>query len=147
MYESKSVTLRGDPSLHQSQTNLQTLSCASLTPTFGWESGLAASQVLSVQAPQQIQDVMDQFMGVFQTPSGLPPVRSRDHTIMLQPGVTSISVRPYRYPQASKTTMEQMVAEMLQTGIIRPSKSPFSCPVLLVKKKDGTSRFCVDYRV
>lgn len=114
MYEGKFVTLRGESSLHQSKTNLQTFSCASLTPTFGWESGLAASQVLSVQAPQQIQDVLDQFMGVFQTPSGLPPVRSRDHTIMLQPRVTSISVRPYHYPQESKTSMEQMVAEMLQ---------------------------------
>jgi hypothetical protein len=57
-----------------------------------------------------------------------------------------VAVRPYRYPHLQKDELEAQCAAMLNQGIIRPSTSPFSAPVLLAKKADDTWSFCVDYR-
>ncbi|KAL1199722.1 hypothetical protein V5N11_012991 [Cardamine amara subsp. amara] len=85
-----------------------------------------------------IQQVLAEYSKVFEEPSSMPPLRNREHRIELLPGTKPISTRPYRYPHAYKTIIETMVAEMLASGVIRQSKSPFSSPVLLVKKKDNS---------
>ena len=57
-----------------------------------------------------------------------------------------MSVKPYRYPYYEKQEIEKMVDDMLKQGIIKVSHIPYSSMILLVKKHDGTWRFCVDYR-
>jgi hypothetical protein len=85
------------------------------------------------------------YKELFQSPTTLPPIRSHNHSIPLLEGSNPVKVKPYRYPHSQKTQIEKMVQEMLQQGIIQPSTSPFSSPIILVKKKDGTWRFCTDY--
>ncbi|KAL5565238.1 hypothetical protein UlMin_028402 [Ulmus minor] len=93
-----------------------------------------------------MQQTMTDYADVFKAPTTLPPLRDIDHHIPLKDGTQPINVRPYRYAYFQKAEIEKQVQEMLNMGVIRPSTSPFSSPVLLVKKKDGTWRFCTDYR-
>ena len=51
-----------------------------------------------------------------------------------------------RIPPATRQEARQLIQGMLEKGVIRPSSSPWASPVVLVKKKDGSMRFCVDYR-
>lgn len=98
------------------------------------------------ELPDTLKQILLKYQRVFEIPRGLPPSRLCDHRIPLQPDANPIKVRPYRYPHSQKTEIETMVDQMLREGLIEPSNSPFSSPIILVKKKDGTWRFCTDYR-
>jgi hypothetical protein len=84
---------------------------------------------------------------VFSTPQGLPPSRGvHDHSIPLVPGSLPPNIRPYRHPFAQKNEIEKMVQELLIAGFIHPSMSPYSCPIVMVLKKEGSWRMCSDFR-
>ena len=77
---------------------------------------------------------------------GLPPDRDIEFLIELQPGTAPISKRAYRMPPKELAELKTQLQELLDKGYIRPSSSPWGCPALFVKKKDGCLRLCVDYR-
>ena len=52
----------------------------------------------------------------------------------------------HRQPESLKGDMNEEVRKMLSRGVIRPSSSPWSSPVVMVRKKNGSWRFCIDYR-
>ena len=62
------------------------------------------------------------------------------------PNAVPVNSKPYRYSPLHKDEIERQVKELLAAGLITPSTSPYASPVLLVQKKDGSWRFCVDYR-
>lgn len=76
----------------------------------------------------------------------LPPHRSYDCPINLQPGAEPPFGRIYSLSPREQVALKAYVEENLAKGFIRHSMSPAGAPVLFVKKKDGSLRLCVDYR-
>lgn len=111
-----------------------------------------ASKALYLQAHYsnvegcQLHDLLQEFQDVFTEPMALPPLRTCDHHIPMKQGSEPINLRPYRHPALQKDALEDIIREMLQADTILPSNSPYSLPVVLVRKKDGSWWMCVDYR-
>lgn len=125
-----------------------------LEQVYKWSKGNDIWVVAIVEAVQPtpaqkpipaVHELLEKFKDVFQTPTELPPSRFYDHQIPLLPGAVPVNSRPYRYSPKHKDEIERQVKELLAVGLTTPSTSPFASPVLLVQKKDGSCRFCVDY--
>lgn len=58
----------------------------------------------------------------------------------------TVQRRPYRLSREEREVVWDKIKDLLNAGIIQESCSPFTSPILLVKKKDGSDRLCVDYR-
>jgi len=91
--------------------------------------------------------VVQEFQEVFPDDiTELPPEREVEFVIDLVPGMSSISIVPYQLSASELGELKKQLEELLEKQFIRPSVSLWGAPVLLVKKKDGSMRLCVDYR-
>lgn len=103
---------------------------------------------LSALERDRVREVLAEFSSCFRR-DGLPVAKCngfvyehRNDTGVQRP----VAVCPRRKAPAERKAISQEVAEMLELGVIEPASGPWSSPVVLVKKKDGAVRFCVDYR-
>jgi hypothetical protein len=96
------------------------------------------TEEVATPTPPIIAEVLQEFQDIFTTPTILPPHRVHDHIIPLVPGVVPVNTRPYRYSPLHKDEIERQVKDLLSSCLISPNTNPFSSPILLVQKKDGT---------
>jgi hypothetical protein len=115
---------------------------------FGVIAQLHAIQAIETPpVPQDLQALLSKHQTVFSTPQGLSPSHNvHDHSIPLVPGSLPPNIRPYRHPFAQKNEIEKMVQELLTVGVIHTSTSPYSSPIIMVLKKEGSWRMCPDFR-
>jgi hypothetical protein len=94
----------------------------------------------------EIKIILDKHQKVFAPiPPGVPPDRGFEHIIELEAGAKPVITTPYRHPKKYKDDMEKAIKELLDMGHIRQGSSPFASSIVLVKKKDGTMRMCIDF--
>src|ERR1051325_3425399 len=91
--------------------------------------------------------IVNEFPEVFpEDVSEFPPEREVEFAIYLIPVISPVSMAPYRMSASELVELKKQLEELLKKKFIRPSVSPWGAPVLLVKKKEGSMRLCVDYR-
>ncbi|XP_057550670.1 uncharacterized protein LOC130828725 [Amaranthus tricolor] len=95
-----------------------------------------------------LRNLLKEFADVFpdDLPKGLPPFRGIEHAIDLVPGASLPNKAAYRCNPEQAKELQRQVEELMEKGYVRESLSPCAVPALLVPKKEGTWRMCIDSR-
>ena len=112
------------------------------------KDALISIQDMQHSLPPAIANILQEYSDVFPSEilAGLPPIRGIEHQIDLIPGASLPNRAPYRTNPEETKEIQRQVQELLDKGYVRESLSPCAVPVILVPKKDGTWRMCVDCR-
>jgi hypothetical protein len=98
--------------------------------------------------PPAVANILQEYSDVFpsEISVGLPPIRGIEHQIYLIPSASLPNCALYRTNPEETKEIQRQVQELLDKGYVHESFSPCAVPIILVPKKDGTWRMCVDCR-
>uniref|UniRef100_A0A2N9I4H1 Reverse transcriptase/retrotransposon-derived protein RNase H-like domain-containing protein n=1 Tax=Fagus sylvatica TaxID=28930 RepID=A0A2N9I4H1_FAGSY len=128
------VTHDGFKNMYSFVKGGKTIKLAPLTPSQVYEDQLKLKS-------EEFEDVFPEEM-----PNELPPIRGIEHQIDFVPGAAIPNRPAYRSNPEETKELQRQVEDLMSKGYVRESMSPCAVPVLLVPKKDGTWRMCVDCR-
>ncbi|GFO06581.1 Pol polyprotein [Plakobranchus ocellatus] len=122
--------------------------CEALPEFGGWGreetvNDLKYGDELTLDQRRQLEEVALIYSSIFSNRPGT--VSTEEHCIELTSTIP-VRQRPYPVPYALRQTLRDELREMEDLGVFRKSSSPYASPVIVVKKKNGTNRVCIDYR-
>ncbi len=101
------------------------------------------SEDLTYGQKSQVYSLLQQFPDVLTDMPGRTTISEHDIKLTTD---EPVRLKPYPVPFALKDTVKDEISTMLKLGVIEPSESPYASPIVLVKKKDTSIRFCIDFR-
>ncbi|GFV72311.1 hypothetical protein TNCV_637731 [Trichonephila clavipes] len=107
---------------------------------------LMMSPELSDEQRNKLSELLRKFSGLFTKTDKSTAAKTNVKHRIFTGDHAPINQRAYRVSPTERRIFHEEVQKMLDEGIVQPSESPWSSPVVLVRKKDGSWRFCVDYR-
>ena len=101
------------------------------------------NQSLNEEQKQQLKRVLQNYQDIL---TDLPGMTNMGEHVIQLASDQPLRMKPYPLPHSLRNTVKKEVQDMLNMNIIEQSESPYSSPVVLVSKKDGSTRFCIDFR-
>jgi hypothetical protein len=143
------ITLKGGCLLITKSKVNQLLASNSVSYALICKDALISLRDMQQSLPPIVANILKEYADVFpsEVPAGLPPLRGIEHQIDLIPGASLPNRASYRTNPKETKEIQHQVQELLDKGYVHESLSPCAVLVILVPKKDGSWRMCVDCRV